>query len=286
MQHFIWDIDPTILHLGPLQLRWYGLLFVGSFFLGLMILQWIYKREGKNPDELDNFLIYVLVGTVIGARLMHCFAYEPEFYLSHPLEIFKVWKGGLASHGGLIGVVVALYAFSKKYSFKYTWSDNKRDIQPLAKQGYSSISFWWLLSRVTMPGALTAAFVRFGNLFNSEILGLPSDKPWAIIFARVDMVPRHPVQLYEAFSYLFLLLILVTLYRKVSSNFATKILPGIFFTYMFTARFLLEYTKTRQADYTTSLPFTTGQMLSVPFILLGLIWLLWAFKSLNAPQKE
>jgi len=263
MQHFIWDIDPIILHLGPLQLRWYGLLFVGSFFLGLMLLQWIYKREEQNPDELDNFLIYMLIGTVIGARLMHCFAYEPDFYLSHPLEIFKVWKGGLASHGGLIGVVTALYFFAKRYHR----------------------SFWWLLSRLTMPGALTAAFVRFGNFFNSEILGLPSNEPWAIIFARVDMIPRHPVQLYEAFSYLVLLLILVSLYKKISSVMATKLLPGIFLTYMFSVRFLLEYTKTRQADYTTSLPFTTGQMLSIPFILLGLIWLLWAFKSLNAPSK-
>ena len=264
MEHFIWNINPTLLALGPLQLRWYGLLFVGSFFLGLMILQWIYKREGKNPDELDNLLIYVLVGTVIGARLMHCFAYEPEFYLSHPLEIFKVWKGGLASHGGLIGVVTALYIFAKRYHQ----------------------SFWWLLSRATMPGALTAAFVRFGNFFNSEIIGLPSDKPWAIIFERVDMVPRHPVQLYEAFAYLILLVLLVTIYKKISASFATKILPGIGLTYMFSVRFLLEYTKTRQADYTTSLPFTTGQMLSIPFILMGLIWLLWAFKSLNAPHKE
>ena len=257
MEHFIWNVNPILIELGPLQLRWYGLLFVGSFFLGLMILQWIYKREGKNPDELDNFLIYVLVGTVIGARLMHCFAYEPEFYLSHPLEIFKVWKGGLASHGGLIGVVTALYLFAKRYGQ----------------------SFWWLLSRVSMPGALTAAFVRFGNLFNSEILGLPSDKPWAIIFERIDMVPRHPVQLYEAFSYLLLLLILVSVYRKVSASFATKILPGIFFTYMFTVRFLLEYTKTRQADYTTNLPFTTGQMLSIPFIILGIVWIIWAYKT-------
>ncbi|PTB83607.1 prolipoprotein diacylglyceryl transferase [Sulfurovum lithotrophicum] len=264
MEHFIWDVNPILIELGPLQLRWYGLLFVGSFFLGLMILQWIYKREGKDPDELDNFLIYVLVGTVIGARLMHCFAYEPEYYLSHPLEVFKVWKGGLASHGGLIGVVVALYFFAKKHGQ----------------------SFWWLLARVSMPGALTAAFVRFGNLFNSEILGLPTDKPWAIVFERIDMVPRHPVQLYEAFSYLLLLMILVTVYRKVSASFATKILPGIFFTYMFTVRFLLEYTKTRQADYTTDLPFTTGQMLSVPFIILGIVWIIWAFKTKDKEVKK
>jgi len=257
MDHFIWNVNPNILEFGPVQLRWYGLLFVGSFFLGLMLLQWVYKREGKDPSVLDNLLIYVMVGAVIGARLMHCFAYEPEFYLSHPLEILKVWKGGLASHGGLLGVLIALYVFSKKYNESYMW----------------------LISRIAMPGALTAAFVRFGNLFNSEILGLPTDKPWAIIFPRVDMVPRHPVQLYEAFAYLFLLFILVTVYKKVQPAFATKILPGIFLTYMFIVRFLLEYTKTRQADYTTSLPFTTGQMLSVPFIIIGITWIIWAIRQ-------
>lgn len=264
MTHFIWNVNPTLLELGPLQLRWYGLLFVGSFFLGLMILQWIYKREGKNPAELDNFLIYVLVGTVIGARLMHCLAYEPEYYLSHPLEILKVWKGGLASHGGLIGVVLAIYLFTKKHQQ----------------------SFWWLLARTTIPGALTAAFVRFGNFFNSEILGLASDKPWAIIFSRVDMIPRHPVQLYEAFAYLLLLVLLVTVYRSISSSFATKILPGIFLTYMFTVRFLLEYTKTRQAEYNIDLLFTTGQFLSIPFIILGIVWILWAIITQNKVAKN
>ena len=261
MDHFIWNVNPNIFELGPVQLRWYGLLFVGSFFLGLMLLQWVYKREGRDPAILDTLLIYIMVGAVIGARLMHCFAYEPEFYLSHPLEILKVWKGGLASHGGLLGVLIALYVFSKKYKESYLW----------------------LISRVTIPGALTAAFVRFGNLFNSEILGLPTDKPWAIIFPRVDMIPRHPVQLYEAFAYLFLLFILIAVYKKVAPNFATKILPGIFLTYMFIVRFLLEYTKTRQADYTTSLPFTTGQMLSVPFIIIGMLWIVWAFKTHKAP---
>jgi len=257
MEHFVWNIDPTLLHLGPLQLRWYGLLFVGSFFLGLMILQKIYTREGKDPSGLDNLLIYVMIGAVIGSRLMHTLAYEPEFYLSNPLEILYVWKGGLASHGGLLGVLLALYIFAKRYKESYLW----------------------LISRIAIPGALTAAFVRFGNFFNSEILGLPSDKPWAIIFERVDMLPRHPVQLYEAFSYLGLLVILLIIYKKVSTSFATKILPGIFLSYMFIVRFLLEYTKTRQADYTTSLPFTTGQMLSIPFIILGIVWILWVLKS-------
>ncbi len=263
MEHFIWNVNPNIFELGPLQLRWYGLLFVGSFFLGLMILTKIYKREGKDPAVLDAMLIYVMVGAVLGSRLVHCFFYEPEFYLSRPLEILKVWKGGLASHGGLAGVLIALYLFAKRYHTPYMW----------------------LLSRVSIPGALTAAFVRFGNLFNSEILGLPSDKPWAIIFARVDMVPRHPVQLYEAFSYLIILGLLIAIYRKVTPAFATKILPAVFLITVFTARFFLEYTKTRQAAYTTELPFTTGQMLSIPYIILGILWMIWAFKSVSKDQK-
>ena len=263
MEHFIWNVDPVLLHLGPLQLRWYGLLFVGSFFLGLYILQWIFKREGRDPAVLDNLLIYIMVGAVVGARLMHCLAYEPDFYLSHPLEIFKVWKGGLASHGGMIGVLIALYFFAKKYKENYLW----------------------LISRVTIPGALTAAFVRFGNLFNSEILGKPTDLPWAIVFSRVDMLPRHPVQLYEAFAYLTLLAILLIVYKKVSFTVSTKILPPLFLTYMFTVRFLLEYTKTKQADYTWDLPLTTGQALSLPFILIGIVWFIIAIKQIKQSRS-
>lgn len=257
MEHFVWNIDPIILQLGPLQLRWYGLLFVGSFFLGLYLMKWIYTREGRDPSHLDNLMIYIMIGTVVGARLMHCFAYEPSFYLSHPLEILKVWKGGLASHGAMLGSIAGIYFFAK----------------------HTKESFFWLLARVAMAGTITAMFVRFGNFFNSEILGLQSDLPWAIIFSRIDMLPRHPVQLYEAFAYFTLFAILLTIYRKSTPAFSTKILTGVFFTYMFTLRFLLEYTKTRQADYDTALPFTTGQLLSLPFVLIGIVWIIWAFIS-------
>jgi len=257
MEHFIWNVNPNILELGPLQLRWYGLLFVGSFFLGHHILTWIYKREGKNPELVENLLIYLMVGAIIGSRLVHCLFYEPDFYLSHPLEILYVWKGGLASHGGLLGVFISMYIFARNYNESYMW----------------------IVSRVAIPGALTAAFVRFGNLFNSEILGKPSDAPWAIIFERIDLIPRHPVQLYEAFAYLTILLILFTIYRKVTPMFATKILPGTFLVLLFTARFFIEYAKTRQAAYTTDLPFSTGQMLSVPYIILGVLWIIWAIKT-------
>jgi len=257
MEYFIWNINPNILELGPIQLRWYGLLFVGSFFLGLSLLQYIYKREGKDPKDLDNFLIYVIVGTVIGARLMHCLAYEPAFYLAHPLEILKVWKGGLASHGGMLGVIMAVYVYTRVYS----------------------VAFFWLLARLTMAGAITATFVRIGNFFNSEILGIPTDKPWAIIFERVDMLPRHPVQLYEASAYVVLFILLFSIYRSVSSAFATKILPGVFLSYMFILRFLLEYTKTRQAHYISELPLSTGQLLSLPFIIIGIVWIIWALST-------
>ncbi|SFV62544.1 Prolipoprotein diacylglyceryl transferase [hydrothermal vent metagenome] len=262
MEHFIWNADPVLLHLGPLQLRWYGLLFVGSFFLGLLLLQWIFKREGKDPALLDTLLIYLLVGAVIGARLMHCFAYEPEFYLSHPIEILKIWKGGLASHGGLLGSIVAIWLFCRKYKF----------------------DFMWLISRAAIAGTITAACVRFGNFFNSEILGKPTDLPWAVIFERVDMVPRHPVQLYEAFSYLILFALMLFIYLKSSAAFATRILPGVFLAFMFTVRFLLEYTKSRQADYTWSLPITTGQALSLPFIFIGIVWIVWAVRKKEPAQ--
>ncbi|RLA58839.1 MAG: prolipoprotein diacylglyceryl transferase [Epsilonproteobacteria bacterium] len=264
MEHFVWNINPTLFALGPLQLRWYGLLFVGSFFLGLLLLQWMYKREAKDPTELENFLLYIILGVVIGSRLVHCFFYAPDYYLSHPLEILMVWKGGLASHGGMLGAILAIYLFAKRYKS----------------------NFFWLLARTTIPGTITASFVRFGNFFNSEILGLSSQLPWAIVFQRVDMLPRHPVQLYEAFSYLFIFIILLFIYKKSAPNFATRILPGAFFFMLFTVRFFLEYTKTEQANYTTNLPFTTGQMLSIPFILLGIVWILWAFKNKHKVQKE
>lgn len=260
MEYFTWNISPIILELGPMQLRWYGVLFVGSFFIGLMISKWIFQREKRNPEVLDNLLLYALIGTVAGARLMHCFAYEPHYFLSHPLEILMVWKGGLASHGGMLGVILAFWVFAKRYDE----------------------SFFWLLSRMTIPGLLIAASVRIGNFFNSEILGKATDLPWAVAFERVDMIPRHPVQLYEALSYLFLLTLFITLYKRLSPALTTRLLPGLFLASMFTVRFLLEYTKTRQAAYSWEIPLSTGQMLSLPFIMIGMVWTIWALKGYQA----
>lgn len=220
-------------------------------------MKWIFQREGKDPEILDNFLIYVIVGALVGSRLMHCFAYEPDYYLANPLEILYVWKGGLASHGGMLGVITAVYIFTKKYN----------------------LSFAWMISRTAIAGTISAVFVRIGNLFNSEILGLESDLPWAIVFSRIDDAARHPVQLYEALAYSILFITLLMVYRRTQFAFSTKLLPGIFLAYMFTARFLLEYTKTRQAHYEWDLPLTTGQALSLPFVILGVLWVIWAFAS-------
>ncbi len=260
LDYFVWQADPVLLDLGALQLRWYGLLFVGSFFLGMMIMKWIFKREGKDPSIVDDGMVYLLVGAVVGARLMHCFAYEPAFYLAHPLEIFKVWKGGLASHGGLIGVLIASWLFAKKHR----------------------LSYLWLLSRVAIPGALVAAFIRLGNFFNSEIVGIPTEKPWAVIFSRIDMLPRHPVQLYESLAYFALFLLFLLLYLRIKPSLVTRLFPGLFFVLVFTIRFFLEYVKTKQADYQWDMPLSTGQVLSIPFIVLGFLWIIWALKGSKA----
>ena len=254
MTHFVWNMDPILLHLGPMLLRWYGLFFVGSFFIGMALVRWIFRRENIPSDDTDNLLLLSLLGTVVGARLMHCFAYQPEYFLNHPMEILKVWKGGLASHGGMLGMMAVLYWYARTRKLSYVW----------------------LLSRLTIPGMIVAASVRLGNFFNSEILGLPTDVPWAVVFARIDALPRHPVQLYEAGSYLVVFGILLVIYLRAQPTFSTRILPGIFLVLLFGSRFVLEYFKTRQADYVTSLPFTTGQMLSLPMIALGLLWIVWA----------
>jgi prolipoprotein diacylglyceryl transferase len=263
MEHFIWNINPILLDLGAVQVYWYGVLFVGSFFIGLEILKWIYKRENKDPEILDNLIFYALIGAAIGARLVHCFFYEPSYFLQHPLKILAIWEGGLASHGGMIGVLIVVWLFTK----------------------YHKESYLWLLARFTIVGALTATAIRIGNFMNSEIVGLPTDLPWAIVFERVDSLPRHPVQLYEAIAYISIFLLLLFIYKKSKPNTSTKILPPLFLVTLFTARFFIEYVKTKQATYTTDLPFSTGQMLSMPFILIGVVWLIFATIEIKKSSK-
>ncbi len=259
MHHFVWNVNPVIFSFGFLQLRWYGLFFVGSFLVGLYIIKDIFKKEGKETQPLEDWLIYALLGAIIGARVAHCLFYEPSYYLNHPLEILYIWKGGLASHGGMVGAMIVFYLFSKKYNHSYIW----------------------FLSRMAIVGALAGFFIRMGNFFNSEILGKVTNVPWAIIFERYDNLPRHPVQLYESFSYLLIFIILYTIYKKSSFKTSTQIIPPLFLILIFGVRFILEFFKLKQANYSLDIPLTVGQLLSIPMIVIGVIWLITIKKKIK-----
>lgn len=265
--YIYWNIRPEILQFGPLTVRWYGLFFAILFAIGYVIARWQFRVEHKDESQLDSLLVYVVIGTIVGARLGHCLFYEPGYYLSHPLEILKVWEGGLASHGGALGVMIAVWLFSRK--------------RP-------GMPFLWLLDRIVVPTALGGSLIRLGNLFNSEILGGPTHLPWGIIFARVDQVPRHPAQLYESISYLFVFIGLMLVYRRLKAETPRGLLLGLFFVSVFTFRFLIEFVKERQAAYEANLPLSVGQLLSIPFILGGavLVWRAVRTGKIPAPRTE
>ncbi len=253
MAFIYWNVSPEIVRFGAFSLRWYGVFFAILFAIGYLMGRWMMRIEHKDVASLDTLLVYLILGTIIGARLGHCFFYEPGYFLRHPIEILEVWKGGLASHGGAIGVMIALYLYSRRHPD-----------QPLM----------WLLDRVVVPTALGGVLIRLGNLFNSEILGDPTQVPWAFVFLRVDSVPRHPAQLYEALAYLLIFIGLFLLYRRLRAATPPGLLVGIFFASVFTARFFIEFVKERQATYEQNLPLSVGQLLSIPFVVAGLV-LIW-----------
>jgi len=246
-----WDVSPEIFNLGPIPIRWYSLGWLLAFAVGFHLVRWMYRREGKPEADLETVLLYMILGAIIGARLGHCLFYRPDYYLAHPLEIVAFWKGfrGLASHGGAAGILVSLYIFSRRHPN-----------QP----------YLWLVDRVVGPTALGGFFIRMGNLMNSEILGLPTDVPWAMTFVRVDSIPRHPAQVYEAFSYLLVFLLLSFLYLRKGLKLPSGFLTGTFLVTVFGARFFIEFVKERHAAFEVGLPLSMGQILSLPTIALGL----------------
>jgi prolipoprotein diacylglyceryl transferase len=247
-------MDPVMFSFFGVQVHWYGALFVSAILLGSQVMKWIYVREGYSVESLDTLLIYSVVGIVVGARLGHCLFYEPQFYLNNPLKILAIWEGGLASHGGGLGVIFTLFFYHKKHGMKYIW----------------------LLDRLAIPTALFGFFVRFANFVNSEIIGIPSNVPWAIVFTRIDELPRHPVQLYEALTYLFIFLFLLLAYKFTKIKEAKGSLFGLFLCSVFSARFLLEFVKVKQAGYSSDLMISTGQALSIPFVVAGMLLLVLA----------
>ncbi len=256
MEHFIWNVDPVLLSLGPVTIHWYGALFASSIFAGLYCMKWIYQQENHNVESLDNLLIYVVVGIIVGARLGHCVFYDPDYYFANPMKILAIWEGGLASHGGGLGAIIGTYFYARKAPF----------------------SFIWLLDRLAIATALFGIFVRSANFVNAEILGKPSDVPWAIVFERIDSIARHPAQLYEAIAYALIFVTLTIVYRTTRARDFQGMLLGLFLIMTFTARFIIEFFKEQQAAYSIEVSINTGQMLSIPFFLVGIGLVAWSLK--------
>ncbi len=251
----IWSMDPEMIRIGPLTVRWYGFFFASAFLFGTLIMTKIIKLENKPEKSVDRLLIYMLVAVVIGARLGEVLFYNPSYFFAHPSEIIKVWRGGLASHGGIIGILVALYIYAKKTPDQ---------------------SYLWIMDRIVIIIALGGSLIRIGNFFNSEILGAPTNSNWGVVFSRVDNIPRHPAQLYESLSYFTLFIILILLYKRIDTIKKPGLLFGISLTVAFTARFFIEFAKRNQVAYEEGLILNMGQLLSIPVVLIGLFALIRA----------
>ncbi len=253
-----WSVDPILLSFGPLQVRWYGLLFLTGFWLGLYFMQRACVYENKEPMKMDSLLIYVIAGTTIGARVAHCLFYEWDYYSHNILEILMIWKGGLASHGGGAGVIIALYLFSRKNP---------------------EFSFSWLCDRAAVPLIFTGALIRIGNLMNSEIIGRPTNLPWSFVFERIDRVPRHPTQIYESLWYLATWLGGLYFYRRYKHNPPMGLLFGWTVAAIFTGRILIEFLKENQEDFEAGWLLNMGQLLSIPWLLMGLFFFIRALRK-------
>ena len=260
LNYITWNVDPEIFSIGPLSIRWYGLLFALAFVFGQRILTKIYVAEGRTEGDVDVITLYMIIGTVIGARLGHTLFYAPDYYLSNPIEILKIWEGGLASHGATIGILFALWLFSKRQKFDYMW----------------------VLDRIVIVVALGGALIRLGNLMNSEIFGHPTNVPWAFKFVRnmeFSQVPRHPTQLYESLMAFGLFVLLYWLWKKYKSELPRGLLFGLFVTLLFAFRFLVEFLKENQEAFEEQMTLNMGQILSIPLIIIGLFILLRVWQN-------
>jgi len=257
LEYITWNVSRQIIKIGSFEIRWYGLLFGLGFVFAYLVLQRIFKKEEIKPELLDKLTLYIAVATVVGARLGHVLFYEPAYYFSHPVEILKVWEGGLASHGAAIAIILAAMLFARVYK----------------------LNVWWLFDRISIIIPLVAAFVRTGNLVNSEIFGKPTNVPWAFIFVRADSIPRHPTQIYEAGSYILLFLVLLAVYYKKGRKLNNGFIAGLMLSSLFTMRFIIEFFKDVQVNFEHALPIDMGQIMSIPLVLTGIAFMLFSFRK-------
>lgn len=220
-----------------------------SFLVGYQIMLVIFNKEKKSEQDLNDLVWIMILGTVLGARIGHCLFYNPSYYLRHPEEILQIWKGGLASHGAAIGIMIAIYFYVKK----------RKDM-----------TYLWVFDRIVITVALAGFFIRMGNLFNSEIIGKPTNSSWGFVFTSVDMIPRHPAQLYESIAYLFIFFFLFWFYFKKEGKFKPGLLFGLFLILIFSFRFFVEFFKENQSPFEAGMFLNMGQLLSIPLVILGI----------------
>lgn len=269
--YITWDIEPEIIKIGEISIRYYSICWLSAFASGFLILKKVYQDENIKVEYLTSLVFYIFFGVLIGARLGHCLFYDFNYYISNPLEIilpfsknaFGNWTftgyAGLASHGGVTGIIIAIFLYCR----------NKK------------MSVWDTLDKLALVGPLGGMFIRLGNFFNSEIIGKPTDSIFGIIFKNIDNIPRHPSQLYEAFSYLLIFILVYYLYTKKREKHNKGFIFGITITFVFIARFLIEFSKIVQSSFEENLFIDMGQILSIPFILLGITIL---FFNYNPPK--
>lgn len=262
--NIIWDIDPEIFKIGAISIRYYSLCWLSAFIVGVFVLRKVYIKEKLDSKLLDSLVIYIFLGVLIGARLGHCLFYDFDYYVSHPLEMILPFgkdqlgnwsiKGyaGLASHGGIAGIIIAI--------FIYCWKNK--------------VLVWDILDKLALVGPLGGACIRVGNFFNSEIIGKPTDSPIGIVFKQVDNLPRHPSQLYEAFSYILIFILVYYIYTRKRKKHSPGFVFGVTITFVFISRFLIEFSKIVQSPFEENLPIDMGQILSLPFIIIGVSILL------------
>lgn len=260
-----WHVDPVLIHIGSLEIRWYSLLFVSGFVIGWYLFKWFFKREGLDQKLLDPLLYTLLIATLVGARIGHCIFYQPDYYLGSWkgfFEIFMPWKGGLASHGGAIAILLAMWWFVSHYGKK------------------NGFDYLWIMDRLCIAVPIAGCMIRLGNLFNSEIYGDVTELPWGFIFElRGETLPKHPTQLYEALSYLILGLLLIWIYRKFSSKVYRGFFFGAFLVGCFGMRILIEFIKEPQVGFEENMVLNMGQILSIPMVIAGLVLLLYSFSK-------
>ncbi len=262
-QYITWNVDPDIFS-GFITVRWYGLMFAIGFWLGFNIVARMFRREGAPERWLGILLIYVGIATIVGSRLGHVFFYAWDYYSQHPWKIFATWEGGLASHGGAIGVIIAVLLFSVFVTRR----------NPL-----------WTFDRLTVAIALVGGLIRIGNLMNSEIFGEPTTLPWGFMFVRSAEwnnefygLACHPTQIYEALCYFGLFAFMMWLYWKRNAGERPGLLFGVFLVGTFASRFLIEFIKNPQEDFERAMTLNMGQTLSIPFVIAGLVLIIYALK--------